>query len=241
MGQQASPPGSLIRMPVRPGSRSARGPTWLTDTEANNVVRVDSSGLPTPIGVGDAPTGIAVGGGGVWVVDSLDDAVVRIDPDTRSVTATIRVGRSPAGVAFGAGSVWVANSGDGTVTRIDTRHRQGPVTIAVGGSPQAITIADGKAWVTVDEQSIAPSRGAPDGGTLRIVSRPTCPPWTRRSAAIPASVRDLRSAPELPRQGGSRGLAADPRGRSVAARPLARRQNLHVQDPSRLSLLATLE
>jgi peptide/nickel transport system substrate-binding protein len=148
------------------------GAIWLTDTEANNVVRVDSTGLPTPIAVGNAPTGITIGGGGVWVVDSLDDALVRIDPGTRSVTAMIPVGRSPAGVAFGAGSVWVANSGDGTVTRINPSTDPPKViaTIAVGGSPQAITIAGGKAWVTVDAQSIAPTHGGSGGGTLGIVS-----------------------------------------------------------------------
>jgi YVTN family beta-propeller protein len=156
------------------GIAIGEGAKWLTDTDANNVVRVDSSGLPTPIGVGDAPTGIAVGGDGVWVVDSLDDAVVRIDPDKQSVSETIQVGQSPAGVAFGAGSVWVANSGDGTVTRINPITDKS-VTIAVGGSPQAITIADGKAWVTVDEQSIAPSRGAPDGGTQQIASSSDVP------------------------------------------------------------------
>ncbi|MGZ6638457.1 MAG: BTAD domain-containing putative transcriptional regulator [Solirubrobacteraceae bacterium] len=152
------------------GIAIGEGATWLTDTEANNVVRVDPSGLPTPIAVGNAPTGIAAGAGGVWVADSLDDAVVRIDPDTRSVIARIPVGRSSAGVAVGASSVWVADSGDGTVTRIDPLTDKVQATIPVGGSPQAITIADGKAWVTVDEQSIAQSRGAPDGGTLRLVS-----------------------------------------------------------------------
>ncbi len=146
------------------------GAIWLTDTEANNVVRVDPSGLATPVPVGNAPTGIAVGGGGVWVVDSLDDAVVRVDPGTRSVTATIPVGRSPAGVAFGAGSVWVANSGDGTVTRINPSSAKAIATIAVGGSPQAIAIAGGKAWVTVDAQSIPPTRGGSGGETLRVVS-----------------------------------------------------------------------
>ena len=130
--------------------------------------------------MGNAPTGIAVGGGGVWVADSLDDAVVRIDPDTRSPTAKIAVGQSPAGVAYGAGSVWVANSGDGTVTRINPRDGKVQATIPVGGSPQAITIADGKAWVTVDEQSIPQGRGAPDRGTLKLVSLSDVPPWTRQ-------------------------------------------------------------
>ena len=146
------------------------GAVWLTDTEADNVVRVDPTGLLTSIAVGSGPTGIAVGAGGVWVVDSLDDAVVRIDPGSRSVTARIPVGLSPAGIAFGAGSVWVANSGAGTVTRIDPNTDRVQATIAVGGSPQALTVADGRVWVTVDAQSIAPNRGGSGGGTLRIVS-----------------------------------------------------------------------
>jgi YVTN family beta-propeller protein len=146
------------------------GAVWLTDTEADNVVRVDSTGLLTSIAVGSGPTGIAFGAGGVWVVDSLDDAVVRIDPGTRSVTATIPVGPSPSGVAFGAGSVWVANSGDGTVTRINPNTNKVQATIPVGGSPQALTIADGRVWVTVDAQSIAPNDRGSGGGTLRIVS-----------------------------------------------------------------------
>jgi YVTN family beta-propeller protein len=81
------------------------GAIWLSDTEADDVIRVDPTGLLTPIPVGSGPTGITAGGGSVWVVDSLDDDVVRINPVTQSVMATIPVGRSPAGVAFGAGSV----------------------------------------------------------------------------------------------------------------------------------------
>ncbi len=146
------------------------GAVWLTDTEAGNVVRVDKTGLLTPIPVGSGPSAITVGAGGVWVVDSLDDAVVRIDPASQSVTATIPVGPSPAGIAVGAGSVWVANSGNGTVTRIDANTDRVQAMIAVGGSPQALTIADGRVWVTVDAQSIAPDRGGSGGGTLRMVS-----------------------------------------------------------------------
>ena len=152
------------------GIAIGEGAVWLTDTEADNVVRVDPTGLLTPIAVGSGPTGIAVGAGGVWVVDSLDDAVVRIDPASRSVTARLPVGPSPSGVAFGAGSVWVANSGDGTVTRINPNTDRVQATIQVGGSPQAITVADGRVWVTVDAQTIAPNRRGSGGGTLRMVS-----------------------------------------------------------------------
>ncbi len=152
------------------GLALGEGAIWLTDSEANNVVRVDPTGLLTPIAVGHGPTAITVGAGAVWVVDSLDNALVRIDPGTRSVTARISVGRSPAGVAFGAGSVWVANSGDGTVTRINPSTSKAIATILVGGSPQAITIAEGKAWVAVDAQSLAPTHGGSGGATLRMVS-----------------------------------------------------------------------
>jgi YVTN family beta-propeller protein len=144
------------------------GAVWVTDSEADNVTRVDPTRLLTPITVGNGPTGIAVDDRGVWVADSLDDAVVRIDPITRSVTTTIPVGRSPTGIAVGAGSVWVANSGDGTVTRIDPSSGKVLATIAVGGSPQAITIASGRAWVTVDAQTIQPTDLAASGGTLRM-------------------------------------------------------------------------
>ena len=146
------------------------GAIWLTDSDANEVVRVDPTGLLTPILVGDTPTAIAAGAGAVWVVDSLDDDVIRIDPNSRSITDTISVGDSPAGIAVGDGSVWVANAGDGTVTRIDPANDHIQKTIHVGGSPTALTVADGRVWVAVDAQSIVPSRGGSDGGTLRIVS-----------------------------------------------------------------------
>ena len=145
------------------------GAIWLTDSEADEVLRIDPTGLTTPIPVGNTPTAIAAGAGSVWVVDSLDDEVVRIDQSSQSVTDTIPVGDSPAGIAVGDGSVWVANAGDGTVTRIDPATDK-PTTIPVGGSPAALTVADGRVWVAVDAQSIPPSRSGPSGGTLRIVS-----------------------------------------------------------------------
>ncbi len=146
------------------------GAVWLPDTEADNVMRVDATGLATPIAVGHGPSAIAVGAGGVWVTDSFDDALVLIDPATRAVTRTVAVGRSPAGVAIGAGSVWVANEGDGTVTRIDPVTDKVVATISVGGSPRAITLADGRAWVTIDAQTVPPANLA-RGGVVRIDSQ----------------------------------------------------------------------
>jgi YVTN family beta-propeller protein len=146
------------------------GAVWTVDGDANNVTRVDVTGLRTSVAVGNGPTAIAAGAGGVWVVDSLDDSVVHIDPETRAVTTTVPVGRSPNSVALGAGSVWVANGGDGTVTRIDPRTDRVTATIAVGGSPGAIAFANGRAWVTVAAQTRTPSVGE-SASTLRVESK----------------------------------------------------------------------
>ncbi|HTX32329.1 MAG TPA: ABC transporter substrate-binding protein [Solirubrobacteraceae bacterium] len=146
------------------------GAVWLTDSEADVVVRRDPTGLLKSIPVGNTPTAIAAGAGAVWVVDSLDNAVVRIDQSSQSVTGTFSVGDSPAGIAVGDGSVWVANAGDGTVTRLDATTGRVQTTIHVGGSPAALTVADGRVWVAVDAQATSPSSGGSNGGTLRIVS-----------------------------------------------------------------------
>jgi len=168
--------GAVIQPRIDPNASPAGvavtddGAVWLTDSEADEVVRVDPTGLLTSIPVGNTPTAIAAGAGGVWVVDSLDDAVPRIDPDSRSVIQSIPVGESPAGIAVGAGSVWVANAADGTVTRIDPATGRIQATIQVGGSPAAITVADGRVWVAVDAKSLPPGRSGSGGGTLRVVS-----------------------------------------------------------------------
>ena len=46
------------------------GALWVADREANNVARVDPTGLLTPIAVGHGPSAIAVGAGAVWVASA---------------------------------------------------------------------------------------------------------------------------------------------------------------------------
>jgi YVTN family beta-propeller protein len=144
------------------------GALWIADDVGKNVIRLDPNGGMTSTAVGNGPSGVAVSPDGVWVTDSLDDTLERIDPDTLAVTNTIPVGHSPAGVAVGAGSVWVANSGDGTVSRIDPGTERVIATITLGGSPTAVTVADRRVWVTVDARLATPSVGGAGSGTLRI-------------------------------------------------------------------------
>jgi YVTN family beta-propeller protein len=71
------------------------------------------------VDVGRHPGVVAVGAGGVWVTNTDDGTVSRVDPARNRVAATIRVEAHPWGVAVGAGGVWVTNFNDDTVSRID--------------------------------------------------------------------------------------------------------------------------
>ena len=71
------------------------------------------------IDAGGGADALAVGDGSVWVANSLDGTVSRIDPHNGAVIATIAVGEGPAAIATGTGGVWVANQFAGTVSRID--------------------------------------------------------------------------------------------------------------------------
>jgi len=86
----------------------------------------------------------------VWVTDTEDDSVTRIDPSSNQGSTIPGVGNGPAGIAAAGGAVWVANSLDGTVSEI------APGTSSVtrfsfgsGLSPKGVAIASGAVWVSV--------------------------------------------------------------------------------------------
>jgi DNA-binding SARP family transcriptional activator/DNA-binding beta-propeller fold protein YncE len=90
--------------------------------------------------------GLAVGGGSLWVVDRLANAVVRIDLARGSVRDVIPVGRDPLLIVFGYGALWVANSDSGSVSAI----RPGvPGLETIEGIPRPFGIAagEGAVWV----------------------------------------------------------------------------------------------
>jgi DNA-binding beta-propeller fold protein YncE len=72
--------------------------------------------------VGDRPLYLKVAEQAVWVPNSGDGTVSRIDTETnRIVGRPLRVGRSADRVAIGFGSVWVTSAADGTLTRINAQ------------------------------------------------------------------------------------------------------------------------
>ena len=72
-----------------------------------------------PIQAGSGADAVTTGAAAVWVANSLDGTVTRIDPATNTVRATIPVGDGPNGIAVVDGAVWVSNELAGTLSRID--------------------------------------------------------------------------------------------------------------------------
>ncbi|HEY3714948.1 MAG TPA: ABC transporter substrate-binding protein [Jatrophihabitantaceae bacterium] len=111
------------------------------------VIAADGS-LHDAVSVGQNPGGIAYGAGSIWVTNTSDGTVSRINPRTHAVIQKIPVGGQPAGVAVTGDGVWVANSGDGTVTRINAlADRAVGVPIPVGNAPSAIAAGSSGVWV----------------------------------------------------------------------------------------------
>ena len=99
------------------------------------------------VATGNGPTAVAIGFGDVWVTDSFENTVSRIDP-LGVVTATIPVGHGAIAVAVGEGAVWVVDSLDGTVVRIDPHTNSVTRTIPVGHYPSDIATGADAVWVT---------------------------------------------------------------------------------------------
>lgn len=90
--------------------------------------------------------GLSIGGGSLWVVDRLANAVTRIDLAQRRVADTIKVGVNPLASAFGYGSLWVANGDSGTVAVIRPGASK-PIVVPRIPSPFGISAGAGGVWV----------------------------------------------------------------------------------------------
>ena len=112
------------------------------------VFRIDpATNLARPfVATGNTPTAVAIGFGDLWVSDSFENTVTRVDP-TGVVVAPIPVGHGPIAIAVGADAVWVADSLDDRVVRIDPETNSVIETIPVGRSPSSIAVEAESVWV----------------------------------------------------------------------------------------------
>jgi streptogramin lyase len=128
---------------------------WLADADRDRVLRYDAQDLsaePTVIPVDDDafndafPRFLVPGSGaatGIWVVNELEDTVIRISPDGNEVADRIQV-EDPTAVAANDSGVWVTSEAN------DRVHRFDPV--------------DGRALRTYQHDD-----GIPDGPTMIVI------------------------------------------------------------------------
>jgi YVTN family beta-propeller protein len=137
---------------------AASGSIWVVDPDGY-VAQIDPrSGRQTgSVDVGNEPSAIAAGAGSLWVTNSADGTVTRIDPATL-VATTIPVGHGPDAVAVNAAGVWVANAGDNTLVRIDPDTGAVTATARVGDGPAAVLATATALWVA----------NARDGTVMRL-------------------------------------------------------------------------
>jgi len=172
----------VVGEPIRVGNNPTavafgEDAVWVTTVDDRSVSRIDPESVDVEtFDVGAAGRGVAVGGGAVWIGDSAENRVVRVDAKTNAVTQTIGVGSGPSALAFGAGALWVANTLDGTVSRIDPESGQVRATVPVGANPSAIAASGDAVWVA-NEAGRTIVRLDPQSGnvaqTVRTGARPT--------------------------------------------------------------------
>jgi YVTN family beta-propeller protein len=112
------------------------------------------------VDVGNEPSAVAAGAASLWVTNSADGTVTRIDPVTL-VATTIPVGHGPDAVAVNAAGVWVANVGDDTLVRINPDTGAVAATVSVGDGPAAVLATATALWVA----------NARDGTVMRLDPR----------------------------------------------------------------------
>ncbi len=100
------------------------------------------------------PTGVAVGGGSVWVVGrtSHEDEVLRIDPADGHVTRRTRFPLASRidSIAFGYGAAWVVSSSRSGLYRIDPGSTQRPRKVLVADfQATRPELVGGVVWVRV--------------------------------------------------------------------------------------------
>ena len=166
-----------LQVGTRPGSLAydrESGSLWVANLDDQTVSHIDPK-RPRVVGsvpIHGAPTGLAAGGGALWVASSRGwDARVtltRINPRFDAVQQTEQVGDRAGNhpdVALGGGTVWVAPE-RGLLTRVDPRTGgERRPAIETGHYPSAVAASgDGMLWVAGSDANtvtrVDPSSGA---------------------------------------------------------------------------------
>ena len=90
---------------------------------------------------------VTIGAGSVWVADSLNNAVVRVNPDSGDIVKTIDLASAADWIAFAGGQLWIEDFGAATVTPVDPASYALGRPIAVARNPSWMSAGLGSLWV----------------------------------------------------------------------------------------------
>ena len=99
------------------------------------------------IPVGAKPNWVAVTDDAVWVENTGDGTVSRIDLPSNAVVGTFHVGRAPVYLAMADGRVWVANGGSRSVSVLEAATGAVIADIAFDTGVHGLAAAAGSIWV----------------------------------------------------------------------------------------------
>lgn len=128
---------------------------WVAGLEGRVfAVDADTAAVVRTVEVGDAPRGVAVADGDVWV--SLRDAraVVRLDAATGKEVARIATEGQPWPIAAGGGYVWVATL-EGRLLRIDPARNDITAEAEVAPQPRGVAVGADAVWVASQTGGLA--------------------------------------------------------------------------------------
>jgi YVTN family beta-propeller protein len=182
---------------------AAFGSIWIVSPDGV-VLRIDprSAQVVESVAVGNASSAIASGAGSLWVTNSLDGTVTRIDPSTLAAR-TIPVGNGPASVAVNAAGAWIANAGDNALVRVDLQTNAVVDTTPVGDGPAAVLATPAALWVANGRDGTV-MRLDPRSGELSKMIRLGGTPTALAVAGGRVWIAIAPSPPQSPPAGGAR-------------------------------------
>ncbi len=184
----------LLAASITAGVLALTGGDGESEPLANGVAALDpaSGAIASLTKSGGVPGNVAVGAGGVWVLNAGDESVSRIDPESREIVKTFKPGGVPSEIAAGEGAVWVGNAGGEdvlntmvSVSRIDPRSARVTRTVKLRGGKQDIlptaglprlAVGGGAVWAINPDGDV--SRIDPKTGRLVATIDVEFPAWT---------------------------------------------------------------
>jgi YVTN family beta-propeller protein len=123
---------------------------WIADADGKAILRVSpetGQEVGSRILGGNGLTDIVYGAGAIWVTNSVDGTVWRIEPTTGLRTHSINVGPALRGIAVGEGAVWATSEIGQTLSKIDAGSASVVSVTPVGRGPRAVAVGAGAVWV----------------------------------------------------------------------------------------------